>query len=277
MCDEGRYGWKHVHDASRETTPRKFDGERFVNIEWPELVLDLDKTLRKAGRIAAVLSPMLTVEEAYLLVKYVLDIDSSALLVLGHVPVVGEDETFKNGFTIRAEKCPNRKGVAAIVSKLGGELVGWNDLPTRWASESFGALWITGGYGGPWHDEATAAALANVKTLVVQDMFASPLWNRATYQLPGASFAEREGSYVNIGDRLQSFTWAVRPPAGVMTEGRLYWQLLKRPGLYNARRVLDDVAREIVYFSAALGGVSPTGVDLKVNQLATESALAGVT
>ncbi len=47
----------------------------------------------------------------------------------------------------------------------------------------------------------------------------------ATYQLPGAAFAERDGSYVNYADRLQSFTWAIRPPAGVWVEGQLYWQL----------------------------------------------------
>jgi NADH-quinone oxidoreductase subunit G len=107
-----------------------------------------------------------------------------------------------------------------------------------------------------------------VKLLIVQDCFASPLWERADYQLPGATFAEREGSYVNATDRLQSFGWAVRPPAGVMVEGRLYWQLLGRPGMYRAKEVLAEIAREITAFSAAAQGVAETGVDLKVNQLA---------
>ena len=40
------------------------------------------------------LSPHLTVEEAYLLCKYVRGIDPQAVLALGPVPVVGEDETF---------------------------------------------------------------------------------------------------------------------------------------------------------------------------------------
>ena len=80
-----------------------------------------------------------------------------------------------------------------------------------------------------------AEKLAGVKTLIVQDSFSSPLWERADYQIPGATFAEREGSYVNAKDRLQSFRWAIRPPAGVLTEGQLYWQLLKRPAC-TARR-----------------------------------------
>ena len=124
------------------------------------------------------------------------------------------------------------------------------------------------GYPDRGHDAAAAEKFAGVKTLIVQDCFASPLWDRADYQIPGATFAEREGSYVNAHDRLQSFQWAIRAPAGVITEGQLYWQLLKRPGLYRASEVLDDIAREIGYFSAAAEGVPELGVDLKVNQLA---------
>jgi NADH-quinone oxidoreductase subunit G len=117
--------------------------------------------------------------------------------------------------------------------------------------------------------------LAGVKTLVVQDCFASPLWNAATFQLPGGTFAEREGSYVNYQDRLQSFRWAVRGPAGVKVEGQLFWQLTGRSGLYRAKEVLGDVAREIGYFSAAMGEIPDVGVDLKVNQLAAPSQLTG--
>lgn len=274
MCDEGRYGWKHVHDAARVTEPRKRDGAGYANLEWSQLLTDLDASLQ-GKRIAAVISPMLTVEEAYLLIKYVKSIDANALLALGPVPVVGEDETFKNGFTIRAEKCPNRNGVTKLLSALAGELVSWNELPKRLKADKYDALWITGGYGAAWHDEGAKTALGSVPTLIVQDMFTSPLYEAATYQLPAAAFAEREGSYVNVGDRLQSFKWAIRPPAGVNTEGQVYWNLLKRSGLYNARQVLDDVSREIVAFSAAQQAVPPHGVDLKVNQLADKTELAG--
>jgi len=274
MCDEGRYGWKHVHDPGRVTQLRRRDKGGYVNIEWAQLAAELDAKLRKAGRVAAVVSPNLTVEEAYLLVTYVRGIDPQAVLAVGPIPVEGTDEKFPSGFTIRAEKCPNRKGVEAIVGRLGGSPLNWGDFLGRLASESFGAAWLTGGYRQLWHDAPDAEKLAGVKTLIVQDSFASPLWERADYQIPGATFAEREGSYVNAKDRLQSFRWAIRPPAGVLTEGQLYWQLLKKPGLYRAREVLDDIAREMAYFSAAAEGVPDVGIDLKVNQLAEASTPA---
>ena len=266
MCDEGRYGWKHVHDASRVTHLRRRGKNGYENIEWSALAAELDQQLRKAGRLAAVISPHLTVEEAYLLGTYIRGIDPTAVLAVGPIPTAGKDEKFPNGFTIRAEKCPNRKGVEAVVSRLGGGLVNWGDFLGQ--AESFGGVWLAGGYPSPWNDAAVAEKFAGTKTLVVQDCFASPLWDAATYQIPGATFAEREGSYVNANDRLQSFRWAIRPPTGVQTEGQLYWRLLKRPGLYKASEVMAEVAREIGYFSAAARGVPEVGVDLKVNQLA---------
>ena len=114
-------------------------------------------------------------------------------------------------------------------------------------------MWVSGGYKEPWIDEAAARRFEQVPLLVVQDLFTSPLMERATYALPAAAFAEREGSYVNRDDRLQTADMAVRPPWGVRTEGSLYWQMLGRKGLYNARAVLDDLSREILYFAPATG------------------------
>jgi NADH-quinone oxidoreductase subunit G len=257
-----------VHDSNRVTQPRKREGKSHVNIDWSQIVPELPTKLKKAGRLAAVVSAHLTVEEAYLLCTFIRGLDPQAMLAVGPIPKEGKDERFPNGFTIRAEKCPNRKGVEAIVSRLGGGLLNWGDFLGQVEGNSFGGVWVSGGYRQQWNDTAAAAKFSGVKLLVVQDCFASPLWDRADYRLPGATFAEREGSYVNATDRLQSFRWAIRPPAGVMTEGQLYWQLLGKPGLYRAKEVLGTVSREIVYFSAAATGVPDCGVDLKVNQLA---------
>ena len=128
MCDEGRYGFKHVHDPRRVTQLRQRTDDGYTNVEWSELPKLLDDKLKAAGTLTAVLSPHLTVEEAYLLVQYMQGIDADAKLVLGLVPVQGEDQSFPNGFTIRAEKCPNRRGVEAIVSRFGSGAI------TRWTS-----------------------------------------------------------------------------------------------------------------------------------------------
>ncbi|HXT58123.1 MAG TPA: 2Fe-2S iron-sulfur cluster-binding protein [Pirellulales bacterium] len=268
MCDEGRYGFHYVHDEAREIGPRRREGEIHAAIEWSTLPAELHGKLSIAGRLAAVLSPHLTVEEAYLLAKYVRGIDPQAVLALGPVPVVGKDERFKSGFTIRAEKCPNRRGVEAVIRHFSDESLDFEQFLSRLDGGEIRGAWVTGGYKEPMFDASMAERFAGLDLLVVQDLFASPLWRQADYQLPSASFAERDGSYVNFADRLQSVKWAIRPPAGVWAEGQVYWRLLKRPGLYNARQALNELASEATYFAMAGGEIAADGVDLKLNQLA---------
>ncbi len=268
MCDEGRYGYHHVHSGARELEVRHRGESGWENIEWAAALKGIDDRLRKAARLGVLVSPHLTVEEAYLLAKYARSIDPQALIALGPVPIVGEDERFPNGFTIRAEKCPNRRGVEEVVAHFMGRVPTMEDLLTQVAAGELRGVWVSGGYKSPWIDADTAARFEGLEILVVQDMFSSPLWTLATYQLPGAAFPEREGSYVNHADRLQTALWAIRPPAGVRVEGGIYWRLLGEPGLYKARRVLDEVAATIRYFSVAADPVPPVGVDLKANLLA---------
>ena len=75
---------------------------------------------RPCGGLAV--SPLLTVEEAYLLCKWPRQVDPNAVLSLGYVPMEGSDESFPNGFTIRAEKCPNRRGVENVIAHFGGQV-----------------------------------------------------------------------------------------------------------------------------------------------------------
>jgi NADH-quinone oxidoreductase subunit G len=263
MCDEGRYGYHHVHSDRRLTGVERRDGANRTPLEWSQALGEIDQRFRAIGRVAAVLSPHLTVEEAYLLAKYARDVDPQALVALGPVPIIGQDETFKNGFTIRAEKCPNRRGVEEIVRHFMGRLATFDEWLAGGDAAEPRAVWISGGYKRDWIDAQAAESLAGAECLVVQDLFASPLADRAAYVLSGAAFAEREGSYVNHADRLQSVRWAIRPPAGVRVEAGVFWELLRMPRLASARQVLDEVAREIAFFAAAAEPAGPLGIDLK--------------
>jgi NADH-quinone oxidoreductase subunit G len=239
-----------------------------VPATWNDALKALNKDLRQAGRLAAVVSPFQTVEEAYLLCNLIRGIDPKALLVLGPVPMVGEDERFPSGFTIRAEKCPNRRGVEAVIAHVAHRVATFDELLPELDQKAVQGVWVAGGYTDDWIDQATASRFDRLKLVVVQDLFPSPLSQRATYVLPGAAFAEREGSYVNRIDRLQWVSKAVRPPMGVRTEGSVYWDMLGRKGLYNPQEVLQDMAREIPYFSAAVGEIPESGVNLLGNLLA---------
>ncbi len=270
ICNEGRYGYHHVHDPRRLVRPLERENGSTAELDAAGLAGQLGDRLRRAGRLAGVLSPYLTVEEAYLLCKLLRAADPQALLVLGPVPAAGQDERFPGGFVIAAEKCPNRRGVEEVIAHFTHRVDTIAQLLPALDGGQLGGVWVSGGYKSAWIDEATAGRFRRLPLVVVQDLFPSPLSELATYQLPAAAFAERDGSYVNRHDRLQTVGWAIRPPWGVRPEGELYWELSALRGLYNSRSVLDEVARAIPYFSAATGPIPDVGLDLKVNLLAGE-------
>ncbi len=268
ICNDGRYGYPHVHSDRRLLAPWRRDGQTKTPVEWSTLVEDLPDRLRRAGRLAAVLSPFLSVEEAYMLGKVARRLDPRAMLAMGPIPTAGSDERFPNGFTIAAEKCPNRRGVEEVLAHFMRRIVSFDELLAELERGAIRGVWVSGGYQADWIDEPTARRFQGLETLVVQDLFPSPLAEAADYVLPGAAFAERAGSYVNRRDHLQSMRASIRPPSGVRSEASLLWELLARPGLYNARTMLSEAAAEILYFQVAGGPIPETGIPLKLNQLA---------
>jgi NADH-quinone oxidoreductase subunit G len=237
-------------------------------VEWADVVFRLREDLKAAGRLAVAVSPQLTLEEAWMLCAVARSIDPEAFLATGFVPTVGADETFPGGFTIRAEKCPNRRGVAEVLGLFGAAGHSWDDLVAHVAAGKADAAWVTGGYPTPWIDDSTAATFAQLECLVVQDLFESPLMKLATWRLPAAGFAERAGTWVNVAHRAQSFGHAIKPPSGVWPEGRLFWNMLGRRGLYDPVAVRRQIAGSAAAFAALDGDVPPVGVDLRVRQLA---------
>jgi NADH-quinone oxidoreductase subunit G len=278
ICDEGRYGWHHLHDSARVLEAgRKAAGGSHrgtgVNggvepVEWADVVTQLRSDLVAAGRLAVAVSPQLTVEEAWTLCSVARSIDPEAYLALGFVPTKDADESFPGGFTIRGEKCPNRRGVEQVLGLFNAANTGWDDLVAHVASGGAKAAWITAGHPQPWIETATAAVFADLEQLVVQDLFHSPLMELATWRLPAAGFAERAGTWVNVAHRAQCFRQAIRPPAGVWPEGRLYWNMLGRRGLYDPTAIRHELAASSAAFAALADGIPATGIDLRIHQLA---------
>src|SRR5205823_3535360 len=130
MCDEGRFDYPYINARERLRGPLHRNGTVQAVEPWekvlPRLRVDLAEAAAHDGTaVAAVLSPYLTCEEAYLLAMLMKGMSREARLYLGWVPVLGEDDTYPKDrkgrpsktikFTIRAEKCPNRRGVEAVL------------------------------------------------------------------------------------------------------------------------------------------------------------------
>jgi len=292
MCDEGRFGWKYLHAAERLTVPQQRDRygkllSRDWNVVLPELRKALQAAALKKGKyLAAVLSPWMTLEEAYLLASYLKSLSPKVVLAMGPVRVEGEDDRYPKdvhgrpveptNFTIRAEKCPNRRGVDVILKYFADLEVTLSDLLGRAASGDFAAAYLVGGDPAGWITEKQATALEGVETLVVQDLFPSPASQRAMFVLPGGSFAERDGTLVNHAGLAQEIRRSIRGPGDARPDGRILWDLAERRGLFQAPALRCEMSRKVPQLAALEGGeLGEQGVFLHAQSAGKVAAAPG--
>ncbi|RPI90725.1 MAG: ferredoxin, partial [Planctomycetaceae bacterium] len=272
MCDVGRYENQYVSAPERLDGPRLRRESAWEAVEWPLAIREIhnhvaDVALHHGGmKLAVVLSPYLTCEEAFLLASYARSILRDVTLVVGKIPVVGRDETFKAGFTIRAEKCPNRRGVEEIARHFSRQPLDWQTFIHSIGSGDILGAYITGGYPDAWIDDAEAEQIRRVRSLVVQDILPSPLARRADLLIPGVTAFEKDGSYVNHAGLIQTSTWGLRPHGGAHVDGQTFADLLGRKGIYNAGEVLRELAAEVPFFARCAAGVPPAGLNLLTGQ-----------
>ncbi|MCC5822758.1 MAG: molybdopterin-dependent oxidoreductase [Phycisphaerales bacterium] len=228
ISDEVRYGWKFVHAENRLKTPMRRVHGSLVESEWPSAYRDAIETMR-SGPLAVVVSPFLTCEEAYLLAKTARRIDPAARFAIGPVPRRGEDVEYPNPaagrpFIVRAEKAPNARGVKRVLDAMGG----CDDFDTfldQCRARQVGAALLCANYPSEWATEETLAAMKGVPTVLVtaHEGYAESL---ARVVLPGATFAEKAGTYENHDGLLQAFRQAIPHQHTAKSEGQIARDLL---------------------------------------------------
>lgn len=272
MCDEGRLGYHYVNAIERFLRPMVRRDNTLTPLPWAEAVSSIRRSFRSAAQkdaagVVGVLSPFLTCEEAYLLAKFLKGLSGQVRLALGPVPIVGEDDTYPKDrrgnpiqpvkFTIRAEKCPNRRGVEEILRHYQGEIIAFDAVVRDAVEGRVQALYLSAGYPprpGGWVNETQAQALQRVPLVVCHDLLPSPVSNFAHYVLPAAAWAEKDGTFVNHAGLAQAIHWGVTPTGEVRTDGQVFLDLLERRGLVHAPSLRKEIAAEVPYFAPLAGG-----------------------
>lgn len=267
MCDEGRFGWKYAQSTDRLGCPEHRSRGQVAARDWDTVLNSVRASLKKAAqsggsRLAAVLSPWMTVEEAWLLGSYLKTLSPSVTLAMGPVRVSGSDDHYPKDvrgrsvepvkFTIRAEKCPNRVGVEAVLSHLAGEVVPFEELMRLGSSGSFQAVYLVGGDPEGWISELQAEAFSKTETVIVQDILPSPVLKHATHVLPSAAFVERDGVFVNFKGLAQLIRRSVRTPGDSRPDGRILWDLAERSGLVHYETLRQEISRAIPKLSSLM-------------------------
>jgi NADH-quinone oxidoreductase subunit G len=261
ISDEVRYGWNFIHSDERLTFPMRQQLGSATETTFPAAYQHADRGLTKAageGRLALLVSPMLTCEEAHLLANFIKLYDGEAIVGVGPVPVEGEDQLFAEGkrgeFLICAEKCPNKRGVQRVLNAHFSEVLDFDALVETVGDKKnkvTGAV-ITGNYPSNWVTKDFKKSLTK-KFVVLLDTLPNDLASSADVLLPAATWAEKSGTFENHAGRLQAFEQAIQPIEYSKGEGQLLEDLINtaegeaaetpgRPRIYNPARIRQQMA-----------------------------------
>ncbi|MEM6257769.1 MAG: molybdopterin-dependent oxidoreductase [Planctomycetota bacterium] len=248
--DEIRYGWKFVHADERLTTPSlKGEGQlgQRQAINWNDALKAAVTGLRDvtdqygSGSLALVVSPMLACEEAYLLAKAVVALDSDAALAVGPVPFSGEDKAFPGGYTVYAEKAPNARGVKRALGQIAEHVLSFDELMEK--SDEFSGLLMTANYPTDWATPAIAELIASRFTVLLDTLdHGGAAMQHADVVLPGCTWAEKAGTFENVNHRLQGFEQAIKALEFSRPEGQIALDLLHFLSDGGYRQVYDPQA-----------------------------------
>ncbi|HWB18765.1 MAG TPA: molybdopterin-dependent oxidoreductase [Phycisphaerales bacterium] len=243
ITDEVRYGWSFVHSEQRLTMPRIKGEDPFEPAEagaaYEVAYEAVNARLGQAKRIAALLSPMLSCEDAYLLVTAILQHDPHAVLGVGPIPTVGKDKTFKDGFTMLAEKAPNARGVRRVLEKFSRNVMDFDAFAKALKTDSaIDGVLITGNYPSQWVVPSFVEALEAHKNrfVVLIDTLETALTSKADVVLPGATWMEKAGTFENHKGRLQSFERAIEPIDFCKSESQIALDLIAQCNSSQAAR-----------------------------------------
>lgn len=236
ITDEVRYGWKFVHSDDRLRQPTRKQFGTPVTCDYAKAYDDVIEGIRKATahgkRLAVMISPMLSCEEAYLLAKLARRLDPRAVLAQGPVPTHGQDKIFPAGasetdpkaFKMYAEKAPNARGVRRVLGAFGGQIEEYDGflkaLGKGLGASDVGAVIVTGNYPSEWATDDLTTSLGG-KFVVLLDTLVNPLCDRADVVLPGATWVEKSGTFENAKSMLQAFEQAIPVVEAAKSEGQL--------------------------------------------------------
>jgi NADH-quinone oxidoreductase subunit G len=236
MCDEGRYGFRWIDDASRLRAPLSRQGSGVAETTWDEAIAGLAQALRsrRPEAIGVLASPQMSNEDLLLLRRLCehLGVQSVDHRVPPRTPGY-EDE-----FLIRADKNPNRRGAELLGLLPGPAGLDAGAILGAAAAKRVTLLWVFHHelYESAWPEAELDAALAGAEMVVFQGTNANRTSGRAALVLPSAAYVEREGTFTNVHGRVQRFRTALEP----LGEARPDWAILA--ALARALGMADPVA-----------------------------------
>jgi len=247
MCDQGRLNYGYLYREDRLATPMLRENGQLQNSTWPRAIARIAEKLSSVprGETALLASARLTNEELWLAGRL-----ARHLGITLHDVVPRAQES--DGILVCDDGNPNTNGakMLGLTHQPGARL---RDIGAAVLDGKAKALICLGE--DPKHLGLGAADLANLEVLVCVDILPNIGTATATAVLPGAGFAEKRGSMVNIKGRLQRLNRATQPPGQARDDFEILSDLLRALGA-ETPQALEGVFAEMAGAIPALAGLS---------------------
>ena len=115
--------------------------------------------------------------------------------------------------------------------------------------------------GGAWRSRHPSR---RYPLLVVHDVLPSPVSARADYVLPAATWAEKEGTFVNHAGLAQGIRKAAHAPGESRSEGQVSADLMGRRGLLHAGPVRAELAAAVPALAGLMENLPALGTRLEL-------------
>jgi NADH-quinone oxidoreductase subunit G len=216
MPDSHRLNFHYIDSEARLTQPLIKENGTHRPADWSEAISQTAKTLSKydPSEIAIIASARMTNEELFLVKALAGDLKATSFTT---VPREGKSD----GILIAADRNPNTTGANLVwgTKDSNGAL---SDIHAGVTSGKIKALLV---FGEDLTTDAgfTADDLSKPEFIASIQLLAGPTAEASHVVLPGAAFAEKRGSMVNLSGRLQRLNRAVEP----LGQSHDDWEILR--------------------------------------------------
>ena len=248
MCDHGRLNYAYLYREDRLVQPQLRENGRLQKSTWPRVIQQVAEKMSALprGETAMIASARMTNEELWLAGKV-----TRHLGITLH-DVVARPQT-ADGILVSDDGNPNTAGAQLLGVAHHPAGAKAHDIAAAVRHGTVKALLCFGE--DPRHYGLTEAELARLDLIVCLDILPNTATKLATAVLPGAGFAEKRGSMVNVQGRIQRLNRATQPPGQARDDWEILSDLLRALG-DEAPQTLDGVFKEMSAAVPAFSGLT---------------------
>jgi NADH-quinone oxidoreductase subunit G len=255
LCDEGRLTYRIMNERkSRIHQPLGLIGEDLEGISWEKAYNAIAERIRELKplpqEVLALTDTHASNEELFLIQKLLKEGFSSENIFCPFPTWEQSESDFFINTLITTDKTPNRAGALALQIK-------GDQKNTKLKKVIEGELKVVFVLGNPFENESELKEIIKQTQLVIHIGVFHNSWSEmADVVLPGQFYSEKEGTYTNKNQRIQSTEIAVKAFRKTRPEWQIISELSQALGHKSSFESIPQVFNAMVHESKAFSGIS---------------------